>query len=209
MPRLILQLEEPQQRQVTWLSKSTIGLAGKRSFSAPALEKHPSLRAAKSPPTVPGTRSQRWRDALDPVQGPTTSIAPPKLSSQAFSQLTTYQLQPFLFTWLSMDGASSSQERWTLIRENCSSQLLQSKVKHSLMSQNVIVKVSATDLARKVVSSQSTSRARATGTTDLRFLTGPVNIGQKTIISSQSSLHQASCGACLTWFGCFQGPGLN
>lgn len=146
------------------MAKSTIRLAGKRSFSAPALEKHPRLGAAKSPHAVPGACSQRWWDVLAPMQGLTTSMPPTKLSFQAFSQLANYQLGPLFFTWLSRDGASSGWERWTFIRENCSSQLLQSKVKRSLMSQNVIAKVSATDLATKVVSSQSTSCARATGT---------------------------------------------
>lgn len=144
-----------------------------------------------------------------PPAGTYQTYSPPKVSFQDFSQLGTYQLSAFHFTWLSIDGASCSWERWTLLREHCSSQLLQSKVKCSLMSQKVTAKVSATDPAPKLMSSRRTLCAKTKGAQDLWFPTTSANTGQKTDVHSQMSFHWPSCAACLTWFWWSQEPYLN
>lgn len=144
-----------------------------------------------------------------PPAGTYQTYSPSKFSFQDFSQLGTHQLSPFHFTWVSIDGASSSWERWTLIREHCSSQLLQSKVKCSLMSQKVTVKVSATDPAQKLMSSHRTLCAKTRGAQDLRFPTSSANTDQETDVHSQMSFHWPSCAVCLTWFWWTQGPYLN
>lgn len=159
MPRLILQLEEAQQRQMIW---SIICLVKKCSFSAPALQRHPRLSGQASLCSACSLQSRDDGMCWPPAE--TCQIySLPKFSSQDFSQLGTYQLSPFHFAWVSIDGASSSWERWTLITEHCSSQLLQSKVKCSLMSQKATVKVSATDLTRKLMSSHRTWCAKTKG----------------------------------------------
>lgn len=93
-PRLILQLEEAQQRQVIW---SIICLVKKCSFSAPALQRHPRLSGQVSLCSACSLQSRDDGMCWPPAE--TCQIySLPKFSSQDFSQLGTCQLSPFHFS---------------------------------------------------------------------------------------------------------------